>query len=94
MSALHAMLLQLAADNVMNDFDEIFKNHSCLKSMGSSCHFLSEPITRAMLAPAEPNPDHITAPPKLQHHTYRAHWIVSCPTITLHRVGARFALEL
>jgi hypothetical protein len=30
MDALHAMLLQLAADNVMNDFDEIFKHHTCL----------------------------------------------------------------
>ena len=52
MSALHAMLLQVAADNVMNDFDEIFMDHPCLKSMGSSCHFLSKPITTLVLAPS------------------------------------------
>uniref|UniRef100_A0A453LJ74 Uncharacterized protein n=1 Tax=Aegilops tauschii subsp. strangulata TaxID=200361 RepID=A0A453LJ74_AEGTS len=65
------------------------------KPMGSSCWCHISPVNRSPhgcakhLAPAEPDPDYITAPPKLQQHTYHTHGTVSCPTIT-HALGYKF----
>jgi hypothetical protein len=100
------MLLHLAADNMMNDFDEIFKHHPCLKCAcgyrapwGPHAISLANKSPRLWWLPAQA----LVSVKHLAHQIQNPiqittcgvpMGIVSCPTITLHRVGACFTLEL
>jgi hypothetical protein len=82
------MLLQLAADNMMNDFDDIFKHHPCLKCAcgyrapwGPHAISLANKSPRLWWLPAQPlvSAKHLAHQNPIQITTHSTVWAPALP---------------